>query len=186
MKNRNKAILILIVAGVVLYGVVQGIIIPDISNKREQYIIQQQDALTHDLGSVLKYKDKYMGNAPNITNLFNSLPLCDVPMTFQFYPDSLTVEVKYQKAIDEIGMQRVERALIYNSTAAFMLIDNLEAIIFTFYDEEYKVLRGDVEKWYDIKLSSLADDDIWYKKVQCKLNDDEYISTCKNHILDRN
>lgn len=184
MKARNKFILGLIVVGIALFGIVQGIIIPRIAQNEQQYAAAQQDPLTHDFENTLKYKNQYMGNAGNVTNLFRSLPLNNVDRSFQLYPDTYTVEINYKESIGDIGEDQVGRALIYNATAAFALIDNLEAIHFHFINgASAKVLRSDVERWYGVKAAALAEQGNWRNRVQSKLDDEEYVRQCKETIL---
>ncbi|MBP1157383.1 MULTISPECIES: DUF4825 domain-containing protein [unclassified Paenibacillus] len=183
MKARNKFIMGLIVVGIALFGMVQGIIIPQIAQNEQQYAAAQQDPLTHDFENILKYKNKYMGNAGNVSNLFRSLPLNNVDRSFQLYPDTYTVQVNYKESIGDIGEDQLDRGLIYNSTAAFALIDNLEAIHFHFSGASAKVLRSDVERWYGVKASTLAEQGNWRNRVQSKLVDEEYVRQCKEAIL---
>ncbi len=183
MKTRSKIILCLLVIAVVLFGAVQGIIVPKLVRSGQQSGIKLQDPSTHDFDSILKYKNKYMGNASNFANLFYSLPLNDVEMTFHLFPEELTGEVNYKKTINAIGEDKVERAIIYNATTAFVLIDNLEAVAFNFEGSSYKVLRSDVEKWYGVNLQTLAEKSVWEKTVQNKLSDDDYVQSCIKAIV---
>ena len=162
METRNIAIIVLLIVGIVSYAVVHGVIIPKMDENRQQYIAEQLNPSTHDLESILKYKNKYMGNASNLINLFHSLPLSNAGTKFQLFSDQLTVEVDYQQTVSNIGETKVEKALIYNATAAFDLIDNLKALNFIFPDSSsYKVNREDVERWYGVKVSYLLSKDIW-------------------------
>jgi hypothetical protein len=178
MKTRNRIIIILMVIGITFFGIVQGIVIPRNAHNKQQYISEQKDPLTHDFNSVIKYKNKYMGNASNLGNLFHTLPLNDIGMSFELFPNSLTLELNYKENVLNIGESRVNKALIYNSTAAFALIDNLEAINFNFTGASYKVSRSETEKLYGVKLSTLTEKDVWKKEVQSKLSDNEYVQKC--------
>lgn len=178
MNTRSKIILCLLVIAVVLFGAVQGIIMPRLAESRQQLAVKSQDPAAHDFDSILKYKNQYMGNASNFANLFYSLPLNDVEMTFKLYPEELTGEVRYKAQVSDMGEDRVDRALIYNSTAAFALIDNLEAVVFNFEGSSYKILRRDVEKWYGSELNTLTEKSAWEKAVQSKLRDDDYVRSC--------
>jgi hypothetical protein len=185
MKIRDKIIVSLAVIGIVLFGIVQGVVIPKDNQKKAEYLAEQQNPTTHDLDSILNFKTKYMGDASNIVNLFNKLPLSNNSMSFELFPGELTAEMKYKDSIENINEDKVNKALIYNSTAAFALIDNLEAINYNFTDRDYKVLRSDVEKWYGEDLSGLLNSDAWKSKVQDKLVDNEYVNNCTNAVLKR-
>jgi len=183
MKIRNKIIICLAITGIVLFGVVQGVIIPRNYQKKIEYVIRQQNPTTHDLNSILKYKTKYMGDSSNIMNLFHTLPLNNIEMSFGLFPDKQTAEVNYKYTIENINEYRVNKALIYNSTVAFALIDNLEGINYNFTGLTYKVLRSDVEKWYGQGLSGLLKKDEWKSKVQDKLEDNQYLNNCTKAVL---
>lgn len=183
LKNRNRLIIGLIVAGITLLGVIQVIVIPLMEQSKQQYIADQQDPLTHDFTAVLKFKNPYMGNASNLANLFQSLPLNDIEKSFELFPENLTAEVNYKETVWGIGEGQVDRALIYNATAAFALIDNLEALNLNFAGSSYQVLRSDVEAWYGAELSVLAEKDVWAGEVQGRLADGKYVISCKKAIV---
>jgi hypothetical protein len=183
MKTRNKIIVSLAVIGIVLFGIVEGVVIPKNNQKKAEYLAEQQNPTTHDLNSILKFKTKYMGDASNIVNLFNKLPLNNTSMSFELFPGKLTAEIKYKDSIENINEDKVNKALIYNSTAAFALISNLEAINYNFTDRDYKVLRSDIEKWYGEDLSGMLNSEEWKNKVQNKLQDSEYVINCTKAIL---
>jgi hypothetical protein len=185
MKTRNKLIICLAIMGIVLFGLVQGIVIPRNNQKKIEYMAQQQTPTTHDLNSILKYKTKYMGDASNIEHLFNRLPLNNIEMSYELFPGKLTAELNYKDSIENINKDKVNSALIYNSTAAFALVDNLEVINYNFSDVEYKVLRSDVEKWYGTELSGLLSSKEWKNKVQNMLKGIEYVDNCAKAVLKR-
>ncbi|GGH18359.1 DUF4825 domain-containing protein [Paenibacillus segetis] len=185
MKTRNTIIIILLMLGIGLFTVVQGWIIPQQEQDKQRYIMEQQSPLTHDIGSVLKFKSKYMGDFSNFDNLISSLPLNRVDRSYQLYPEQLTAQINYEETVLGIGQERVELGLIYNATAAFALIDNLEGINFNFMDVDYQVKRQDVENWYGTTLSALLVEDTWGAKVQEKLADDEYVLSCSKALLSK-
>jgi len=118
-----------------------------------------------------------MGNSSNLINLFRALPLCNYDTKYQLYPDKLTAEVKYDISTETLGGQKTIEAILYNSTAAFALIDNLQVMVFSFNDRQYSVSREAAEAWYaEKKLSNLLDKKIWQEEVQSKLSDSSYIS----------
>ena len=103
INKRNKIIICLMVVGIIAFGVVNLIIIPN-NNKaqaeaQQQYVINQQDPNTHKLSSIIKCKNKYMGNASNLINLFYSLPMSNEGILFRLFPEKLTVEVNYKDAV---------------------------------------------------------------------------------------
>jgi len=185
MKTRNRIIIALSILGIVLYGYVQGVVIPKNNEKKQQYIAQQQNPRTHDLDTILKYKSKYMGDFSNLANLFRTLPLNSIERSYELFPDKLIAQVNYKDSIDNISEEEVVKALLYNSTAAFALIDNLEGVNYNFPGTNFMILRSDVEKWYGEKLLGLLKKDEWKSKVQDKLLDNEYVNNFTNVVLKR-
>lgn len=186
MKTRNRIIIGLAIIGIALFAIVQFYILPQNNNNKNQYIIEQQNPSTHDLNSILQYKNKYMGNISNLSNLYYKLPLNNVGISYRLFPDKLAAEINYKETewkINEDDKDKVNKVLIYNSTAAFALIDNLEEIDYNFTGSSYKVTRSDAERWYGVKLSALLDKDTWKNKVQNKLEDENYIKLCSKGIL---
>lgn len=120
MWTRNRAIIILAVIGIVLFGIVLGIILSNKKTAEIEYEADQKDPLTHDFANILPYEDKYMGNNGNL-KLFQSLPLHDYEQTYHIYSDDLMYELTYTDTVAEIGQQKVEKALIYNATAALVI-----------------------------------------------------------------
>lgn len=183
MKTRNNIIIALAIIGIVFFGLVQFIVIPNNNRRYYKYMVQQQDPITHDISNVLKYRNKYMGNFSNTANLFYKLPLNNIKMTFELFPDKLTTEVKYKDTITNINGDKVTKALIYNSTVAFALIDNLQVLNYNFTGSSYKVSRSVVEKWYGQDLPGLLKKEEWKSKVQDKLEDSKYVNDCSKAIL---
>ncbi|MCB2355517.1 DUF4825 domain-containing protein [Clostridium estertheticum] len=183
MKTRNNVIIGLAIMGIVLFGLVQFIVIPRNNQKNNQYMVQQQNPITHDINSVIKYKSKHMGNSSNIINLFHRLPLSNIKMSFELFPNKLTAEVKYNDTIANINENKVNKALIYNSTVAFALIENLQVINYNFTGSAYKVSRLDVEKWYGRDLPGLLKKEEWKSKVQDKLEDNKYVNDFIKAVL---
>lgn len=177
MKKRNILIIALLVIGLGALALVEGYIKPDLKRREEQYLAEQGEPLTHDFSRLLEFKSRYMGDASNLANLNAALPLCKIPRTLQLYPESFTAEIKYQASPSgsEDGLFR--RALIYNATANFVLIDNLEALILNFEGDSYTISRNAVESWYGVKLASLQEGEIWAEKVRRPLSNRDYVDS---------
>ena len=117
MKTRNKLIVLLLANGVILFGIIQGYVIPEQQLRAEQYANDQLHPATHDLKRILPYKSQYMGDASNLSNLFTHLPLSEYSRGFQLYPEELTAQVNY--SMTSIKPEEINQALMYNSAAAF-------------------------------------------------------------------
>ena len=65
--------------------------------------------------------------------------------------------------------------MLYDATAAFALIDNLQRIDFVFLDESFTITRDAVSGFYDEPLSKLLKKNAWKEKVQAPLTSDDYV-----------
>ncbi len=205
MKIRNRIVSVLFIIGVILFIVVRFIIIPDNTRKQEEYNMAQSDAVTHDLDRILPYKSPYMGDASNIINLYNNLPLA-VDRTFHLISDELTLEINYKDTMLQAGEKSIEnkkekagdintkqdskcqyevyKDLIYNSTAAFALIDNLEKINYNFSDTTYSVTRDRIESLFTTKLSDLLADENWKIQLQDRLKDLDFVKNSMEKVFE--
>jgi len=120
----------------------------------------------HSLESVLEYKNPYMGNASNLANMFNRLPLNGFGVTFELKSDELTANVIYNTPISEMDGEYIRSNLVYNSIAAFALIDNLMMLKYRFSDDSFEVSREDVEMLFERDLPSLLNLQIWDAEVK--------------------
>lgn len=175
MGTKSKVILVLLIIGLSLFGIVQGIVLPNMKENKEQYARDQQEPVTHHFEESLPYENLYMGDASNTMNLFHSLPLNNIEKSFQLDSEEYSVEVIYNGKISEIGSEKIEKSVVYNATAAFVLIDNVEAVQFNFIDGDYEFSRSKVSEGYEIPLAELAEVEVWDREVQTKLNDPDYI-----------
>jgi len=182
MRYKNMLIVGLLVIGFGLFAVVQGVIIPQNEQRHQQYLAAQQNPVTHDLSRILPFKNRYMGDASNVANLFQHLPL-DVERTYRLHPETWSVEVNYKEGVSRIGEERVHKILIYNAVAAFSLIENLQELHFNFADPSgdlirYQVTRSAIESIFGQDLSELLTKEKWQKEVQDKLKSKAFVDRC--------
>lgn len=170
MKKTFRLILVLVV--IALVGTLATI---QKQRKMEADRMMRANALGHEIESVLKYKSQYMGDASNISELNRNLPLFDIERTNEIDSKNLKYRIKYEDRVFNIGEYRVKSNLIYNATANFALIDNLEAIEFYFEDVSYTLSRQNIVDWYGDDISSLLKKEVWAERVQSKLSDPKYI-----------
>lgn len=154
--------------GVLLFIWIQFFVGPNKVEKEER---MQQDPETHNFEKVLPYEDAYMGNASNIGNLFGALPLNQYRGTYEMDSELFSLVMNYNTST--LGYEDiVKRSVIYNTTAAFTLIGNLEEVEMHFQNKPYIVTRENVEKWFGTTLIDLKDPLIFKERVQDKLNGD--------------
>ncbi|WHY87218.1 DUF4825 domain-containing protein [Neobacillus novalis] len=183
MNKLGKLIAALLVVGIGLFIVVQFIIIPKQNAAAEQYVIDQRRPLTHDLENIIPYRFLYMGNAGNMINLFNHLPLNEVEKDFELKSEAFTLIVNYHQSVSEIGTNLVNQSLIYNSTAAFALIGNLEKIEYNFPDQSFEVKRERIKSLYDDFSQLIKSNRVWNQQVRNPLKDKDYTDKSIESIL---
>ncbi|NQF15138.1 DUF4825 domain-containing protein [Brevibacillus sp. HB1.3] len=179
---RNKIILALVLIGVVLFMAIQIIIIPKNEAQSEQYQLAQQSPLTHDLESILPYKNKYMGATSNLV-MFNHLPLSDRKRTFQLRPEKFTIEIHYEDKTTDIEAKLFKQAMLYNTVSAFALVDNLQTIEYRFSDTTIVATRVAMQGLFGENLASLLTKEKWRKSVQDKLRDDQFVEEGMKQLI---
>ena len=145
------------IALVLLLGVVY--VLSNNQKQVEKVDMEQLSVETHNFKKVLAYENEYMGNNSNITNLFNNLPLSNYRDLVELKPDTHTFVVNYNTSGDE-------KMVIYNATAAFVLIQNLEVVDMRFSDQSYVITRENVERWFSDDFDRLIDPAVFKEKVQ--------------------
>ncbi|WP_391201327.1 DUF4825 domain-containing protein [Psychrobacillus sp. L4] len=176
---KNKWIIGLFVVGLIPFIWMQMVYFPGQEKLREEENLKQLDPETHDYEKVLKYENLYMGNASNDFNLFGNLPLKQHLGTFEIDSGHFLLITNYGSSEGE-SERTIQQAVIYNTTAAFVLIKNLQQIEMRFPGKSFTVQRSNVEKWFNSNLSNLIDPVQFKEKVQepLKKNDlDEWLAT---------
>lgn len=166
IRVKLKISIALFAVGLLVFGWVQFVYVPKIDAKVEQEQLEQLEPETHHFDRVLKYEHAYMGSAGNNMNLVNNLPMSDVPRMFQQDPETFTFTVNYEETVGDVGKDRVEKAVLYNATAIFALIKNMETVEFSFADTTYSVTRKRVNEWLDEDVALFNDEKIFQEKVQ--------------------
>ena len=175
MNKKSKVILCLLTVAVILFCAVRFWIIPANQAKEDQRLHNQSDALTHDISAIEDYRAPYLGDASNVGGLFEALPLNDISRKFEIDSENCTLKVNYLDTVWNIGEEKVQRNLIYNSAAAMAAIDNLSGITYSFPDNSYSFSRIKMEAVFGSPLSNLLEEDNWSKKVQNKLTDMNFV-----------
>ncbi len=175
MNKKSKRISCLLGIAVILFCIIQFGVIPADQEKQEKYAQNQTDALTHDITSIEDYKSPYIGNASNTGNLFWNLPLNNVDMKFEIHSETCALTVNYLDTVWNIGEEKVQRDLIYNSVAAMAAIDNLSGITYNFSGKSYSFSRKQMEDVFGSPLSELLEQEKWSNEVQDKLSAADFV-----------
>lgn len=131
----------------------------------------QQDPKTHSYENVVQFESAYMGDASNLNNLLNELPLNEYKESIELDSKELELKVDYDVAATEIE-EKARQGIIYNSTAVFALIENVEQMEIKFDDEVYSISRDRVERWFGTTLIDFKDPETFQEKVQQPLTED--------------
>lgn len=169
MDNQRKMMIALLIIGVPLFIWIQFFEVPNKVKIGEEKL--QQDPNTHVFENVIKYESLYMGDASNLGNLLNELPLSQYKNGIELDSDDLTLLVDYNVNATELE-EKAKQTVIYNSTAAFALIENLQKLDLQFNDETYTVSRDRVERWFGTTLVDFKDPEVFQEKVQNQLDED--------------
>lgn len=185
MNKTGKWIIILLGLGVTLFVFVQFYMIPKQNAANEKYILQQRRPLTHDFEYIIEYKHPYMGDASNISNLFNHLPLNEVKKDFELDSDHFAIIVNYHQKVTQLDLHIFQQSILYNSIAAFALIGNLEKIEYRFEDKSFVVQKQNVTKRYGDLSQLIKNKEAWNEKVRNPLKDEKYVTESFLFILEK-
>ena len=179
LKKKDFLILLLLCIGFLFFAAVQQFGL-DQQIRQERYLEDQTYVDTCDLKYVLPYKNLYIGNFPNTSALFSRLPQVGSIDTFRLYPDELTVRINYSTS--STGKGDAEKTLLYNSAAAFALLNNLEGILYHFTDITYQVTREDAEQCFG-PVKDYLDSQAWQEKIKKPLTDPGLVSSFASVML---
>lgn len=185
MKTRNVAIIILLMIAMAVFTAVKFWVMPAKEAAQEKYLMEQQSPETHDLQYVLEYRSPYMGDAGNLINLFNHLPLSEREKTFELFPDERKAAVIFSARSDTLAERELAAALLYNSTVAFALIGNLEAIDYRFSDAVFSTERKQIEQLYPDGFDSLLQKDSWKENVQLRIIESGKVSEMAERVFNK-
>ena len=175
-RKKDISIVVLLVIGLLILLGIECVYRPAQERRQQEYETRQRDPLTHDLSSIQQYQSLYMGDAANTIHLFENLPLQDLPVSYENDPDSLTFQIDYNIDLASLSEQTVMRSLIYNSAAAFGLIDNLNGLRYRFLDNEFSVSRADFSQYFEQSFSELVQSpSLWESAVNEPLQDDNIV-----------
>ena len=175
MNKKSKVIIGLLAIAVMLFCAIQSWIILANRAKETEYARSRTDALTHDISVIETYRTPYIGNASNTGGLFEVLPLNHISKKFEINSDNCTLTVNYLDTVWNIGEEKVQRDLVYNSVAAMAAIDNLTGITYNFSGNSYSFTRKQIENVFGTPLSNLLKQENWSEEVQNKLKDMDFV-----------
>ncbi|WP_458127165.1 DUF4825 domain-containing protein [Paenibacillus sp. Z3-2] len=164
--------------------IVEGFVNPKIEAQQAQYEAEQQNPLTHDFAALAKYRSPYMGDFSNLSHLNQALPLRERLNGYQLYPEKFTAQVNYSMNTHEMNTQELDRILIYNAVANFVMIDNLEQVVYQFENTTHTLSRQAARQWAGTELKKLQKTDLWNSTVRDRLVESEQVKDAFSQIVD--
>ncbi|WP_129598104.1 M56 family metallopeptidase [Anaerophilus nitritogenes] len=147
--KKNVTIIIGMICLVVLGGT---FLTNGISDRNEYYSIDRSLSSVYKQEDLLKYRSRYMGDASNISNLLDRLPFGDLKEGISLATTSKPygITINYNLSNINIGREKVEETLYSNALIMFVLIENVDHIIFkdtnTTEQFRYQFLRNIIQK----------------------------------------
>ncbi|WP_181150796.1 DUF4825 domain-containing protein [Paenibacillus sp. PCH8] len=170
--------------GIIGLVIVEGFVNPKIEAKQDQYEAEQQNPLTHDFTVLAKYRSPYMGDHSNLSHLNQALPLREKLNGYQLYPETFTAQVNYSLDTREMDAEELKRILVYNAVANFVMIDNLEQVVYQFENTSHTLSRQAARQWTTTELTNLQKLDLWNSTVRDRLVEPEQVNEAFSQIVD--
>nr|WP_154984572.1 DUF4825 domain-containing protein [Paenibacillus xylanexedens] len=184
MNGKNRWIVFLFIIGLLGLVVVEGFVNPKIAADQSRYEAEQNSPLTHDFTALAKYQNAYMGNFSNLSHLNQNLPLHEQLDGYQLFPETLTAQINYSLNTDEMDAVQLDRILVYNALANFVLIDNLEQVVYQFKDTRVVFDRKLAQQWAGTELKALQKPERWDSIVREKLVQPADVRALFSQIVD--
>lgn len=180
MDKRKLTLIVFVVIGVPLFIWIQFFEVPSKVKLGEAKM--QQNPVTHNFETIVDYESAFMGDASNTNGLFNALPLSNEKGKIAMDPDTFLLVVNYDLPTEEYEKE-IKQTVLYNTTAAYVLIENLQIIEMRFLDKSYTVTRENVEIWFGTTLFDLKNPEAFKEQVQERLkeNIDEWFGAYVNN-----
>ena len=164
--------------------VVEGFINPKIAAEQRRYEAEQNSPLTHDFTALAQYQNAYMGNFSNLSHLNQTLPLHELLDGYQLFPETFTAQINYSLNTAEMDSVQLHRTLVYNALANFVLIDNLEQVVYQFKDTRVVLERKLAQQWAGTELNTLQNPERWDSIVRQKLVEPAEVQASFSQIVD--
>ena len=139
------------------------------------------------IDNILQYKNKYIGNNSNASNLVGKLPLSEYGYVIEIDSEKLGLNIHYHVTDWYINENHyLEKSLLYNTVSIFSLIDNVQKITFNFSGKSYQVTRKQIEEHYPNYKEIVGngiDKEKFNQYVENKMNDEEFVQKTFREIF---
>lgn len=167
MGKQRIIMLIILMVAVSLFIWIQFFEVPSKAKIGEEKL--RQDPLTHSFDDVTQYAATYMGDASNTNGLLEALPFHQYKQSIEMDEDALKLTVYYTYD-EQVALEKMQQVIVYNATAVFSLIDQVQEIEWILNDQTYVVTRDRVEKWFGRTLVDFSEPEVFEEKVQQQLD----------------
>lgn len=130
---------------------------------------------------IFQFKDSYVGDNGAVGNITMRLPspngehLNGLELKTTKEPYGIILNYKKADTPEEIEKNYKETA-IYNATFIFALVKNADWVTFNFVDQEYRITREKLQKWYGKNLREFTNEEDLAKLTQEFLADEGKVS----------
>lgn len=80
--------------------------------------------------------------------------------------------------------EELERILVYNAIANFVMIDNLEQVVYQLENTSYTLHRESAQQWAGTELKKLQNLELWNSIVREKLVETAQVKAAFSQIVD--
>ena len=137
---------------------------------KAEYAREQDDALTHDVTPIVQLGPIPLGDNNGVREIFGALPLHSVDRKYEIDAEHGSLTVNYLEVAGDIGVDDVQRDLIYNSAVAMAAIPNLSDITYNFVGDSCSFTREEIEDAFGKQLPDLlASSGEWQTEVRSRL-----------------
>lgn len=164
--------------------------------KNEYYIVDAKKEYTEDtipkspfkrdrsgFASIVRYKNRYIGNNSNTGNLINTLPLAEHGYTFEIDATHEGMIINYHlTSWYQDTDDYFKKALIYNTISMFTMIENLKYITFNTSNISYKAEKSKVESIYP-DFEKIEDEKTFDKYLENKMYDEQFLDKMFNKLF---
>ncbi|RIW34620.1 DUF4825 domain-containing protein [Bacillus salacetis] len=134
--------------------------------------------LTEDL---FQYKDSYVGDSGAVGNITRTLTKPDAEqldgLELKTTEEPYGIQLNYAPLeINEGSVTDYEELSLYNAGIILALIDNADWVQFKYVEEDIKITRDELEKWYGKELRKFENEEELRTFLQEHLADEEKVS----------
>ncbi|APZ48811.1 DUF4825 domain-containing protein [Jeotgalibaca sp. PTS2502] len=132
--------------------------------------------------NIFQYEGTLIGDNSAVINIIGQLQhseeFNEVSLQTESEPYGMTLT--YNEIDATMIEEEYEETVIYNATFLFALIDNAEWITFVFENDEYKITKEELQKWYGKELSEFNNEEELISLVQEQLEDGNKVNRLLN------